>query len=399
MTWTNLLHYSGQILAVAAAAELLLWILRVRDANLRVRFLQASLALCLILPFVQPSRTLTRAEAIAAITATPGAEMANRVTTRIPPAALWSLGAGVLLLRLALGLSALRRMRTKALDFSTTGGVPVKLAEELTSPVVFGFLSPVILLPSQAKSTDAAVLAPMIDHELEHVRRRDWLYTLAEELIRAALWFHPAVWRMLANIRAARELAVDQAVAARTVDSVDYAESLLTAASWRQQPAPPQPAIAMFRTAASLQNRLHRIQNLEQETLMTPFHRKAAIGALTAALAGAALVTTSTLPLFAAAAAPPAAQEEDVVKPKLVRKTTPKYPAAAKEQKIQGTVVLDVTIGTDGAVVNANVKSGDPLLADAAVESVKEWEFTPGRKAGKNVEVIVTIEINFTLAP
>jgi TonB family protein len=398
MTWTNLLHYCGQILAVAAAAELLLWILRVRDANLRVRFLQASLALCLILPFVQPSRTLTRAEAIATVTATPGAEVAKQVTTRIPVEAIWAGGACALLLRLALGLAALRRMRARARDFGTSEGIPVKLADGLSSPVVFGFRSPVVLLPAQASSTDAAVLAPMIDHELEHVRRRDWVYTLAEELIRVALWFHPAVWRMLANIRAARELAVDQAVAARTSDSVDYAESLLTAASWRCRPAPPQPAIAMFRTTASLRKRLHRIQNLEQETLMTPFHRKAAIGALTAALAGAALLTTSTLPLFAATPAA-AAQEDDVVKPKLLHKTTPKYPAAAKEQKIQGTVVLDVTIGTDGAVVNAKVKSGDPILADAAVESVKEWEFSPGRKGGKAVEVIVTIEVNFTLAP
>ncbi len=90
---------------------------------------------------------------------------------------------------------------------------------------------------------------------------------------------------------------------------------------------------------------------------------------------------------------------KDVSEPELVTKVNPSYPAGAKQDKVQGTVVLDITIGTDGSVLDAKAsKSPDPRLADAAISAVKQWKFKPAlTKAGKPVEVRATINVNFKL--
>ncbi len=92
-------------------------------------------------------------------------------------------------------------------------------------------------------------------------------------------------------------------------------------------------------------------------------------------------------------------KNKDVTEPVLVTKVIPKYPAEAKKEKITGEVVLEITIGVDGAVLDAKaVKSPDKNLSDAAVEAVKQWKYTPARtKEGKAVEVRATVTMNFKL--
>ncbi len=68
----------------------------------------------------------------------------------------------------------------------------------------------------------------ILRHELMHVNRRDWLFTLAEEFIRAVLWFHPAIWWVIGEIQLAREQTVDQAVIEATqLRASSYVDALL----------------------------------------------------------------------------------------------------------------------------------------------------------------------------
>lgn len=75
----------------------------------------------------------------------------------------------------------------------------------------------------------------------------------------------------------------------------------------------------------------------------------------------------------------------------------PLYPAAAKQQGIQGAVVLKGVIGADGTVRELSVIEGRPLLAPAAIEAVKRWKYKPYHVKGKPVEVETTIIVNFKL--
>jgi TonB family protein len=82
----------------------------------------------------------------------------------------------------------------------------------------------------------------------------------------------------------------------------------------------------------------------------------------------------------------------------LVNKVTPAYPPLAKQARVQGTVRLDATIGTDGKVKDLVAKDGDPLLIPAAMEAVWQWVYKPTLLNGQPVEVQTTIDINFTLS-
>jgi TonB family protein len=84
---------------------------------------------------------------------------------------------------------------------------------------------------------------------------------------------------------------------------------------------------------------------------------------------------------------------------KVVRKAQPEYPAGARENRIEGTVKLQVIVRKDGSVAVQNVLEGDPLLSPAAIEAVKQWRYEPTLLDGKPIDVQTTIEVNFTLRP
>jgi TonB family protein len=81
----------------------------------------------------------------------------------------------------------------------------------------------------------------------------------------------------------------------------------------------------------------------------------------------------------------------------LVNKVSPEYPADAREQHIQGVVILQVNIDKEGNVNNVELISGHPLLAPAAIEAVKQWKYKPYLLNGEPVEVDTQVQVNFTL--
>jgi TonB family protein len=83
----------------------------------------------------------------------------------------------------------------------------------------------------------------------------------------------------------------------------------------------------------------------------------------------------------------------------LVTKVPPQYPQEAKDQHIQGLVLLKVIVDKEGNVANIQVISGHPLLAPPAIEGVKQWKYKPYLLNGVAVEVETEVQVNFTLMP
>ncbi len=81
----------------------------------------------------------------------------------------------------------------------------------------------------------------------------------------------------------------------------------------------------------------------------------------------------------------------------LLHRVEPDYPETARQQLIQGAVVLDVHIAQDGSVQEVNLVSGPPLLAPAAIDAVKQWRFKPREVSGRPVEMQTRITLNFRL--
>lgn len=81
----------------------------------------------------------------------------------------------------------------------------------------------------------------------------------------------------------------------------------------------------------------------------------------------------------------------------LINKVLPVYPALAKSVRLQGHVILDVVIGTDGTVQELKLVSGHPLLAPAAMQAVKQWTYKPTMLNGEAVTVATQVDVNFSL--
>ncbi len=79
----------------------------------------------------------------------------------------------------------------------------------------------------------------------------------------------------------------------------------------------------------------------------------------------------------------------------LKHRVEPNYPRVAKENHIQGDVVLAVLISTEGNVTNVRTITGDPLLVDASTEAVKQWKYRPYLLSGKPIELETTINFKF----
>jgi len=159
----------------------------------------------------------------------------------------WAAIASVGLARVALGLWQLRKLRTASeiidpasLDsvLQTTLGEfqssrPVKIAtsEKLTVPAAIGFFDPVIVLPQWTlHELSTAELNSILIHELAHLQRRDDWTNLAQKILRALLFFHPAVWWLERQLSLEREMACDEVVLSRTANARAYAECLVTVA-------------------------------------------------------------------------------------------------------------------------------------------------------------------------
>jgi periplasmic protein TonB len=87
-----------------------------------------------------------------------------------------------------------------------------------------------------------------------------------------------------------------------------------------------------------------------------------------------------------------------VVEANLIHDVAPQYPPEAGRARIEGTVVLLAVIGTDGSVKDVRVENGLPILAQAAIDAVRQWRYKPYMIDGEPVEVDSRITINFTLS-
>jgi protein TonB len=99
------------------------------------------------------------------------------------------------------------------------------------------------------------------------------------------------------------------------------------------------------------------------------------------------------------AAAQPIRVGGSVKEPRPVKMVPPIYPALASKARVSGTVVLEATLTAQGTVEEIRVITGHPLLVQAAVECVKQWQYEPTLLNGEPVAVILTAKVHFQRAP
>jgi TonB family protein len=210
-------------------------------------------------------------------------------------------GLGWRALRLGLGFLRLRRLRrdsapavlddaAESLRAAVAPRAELRWTDDLAQPVAFGLRRPIVLLPRSVATLSPEARLGVLCHELVHVARHDWPWMVAEDVVRAALWFHPAVWWLLDQLHVSREQVVDGLAVRRTGARKPYMQALLWFA---EAPAAPLPATA-FLHRRHLRSRIH---HLAQEPHMSLIRLVVTATAVVALLGGATRTVVAALPL------------------------------------------------------------------------------------------------------
>lgn len=443
----DLAAYSFQAAVIILAGSLLPPLLRLRLPKVRLIYWQALLGVCLVLPLIQPWQPDSLSQDEAGLT--------GHISLTLGPAmtmpAVWSLAeviflvllAGVLLRALwvtlgmwKLGLYRRRARRVEMMEpvCEAQRRVAMRptfyLSHDLASPATFGLRKPAVLLPKRFFALPPPMQTAIACHELLHIARRDWAWNMAEEFILTLLWFHPAVWWVVRNIRLSREQVVDAKVVCLTQSRQAYLRALLEMAQHestsRSVPAP------LFLRESQL---AQRVALILKEVSMSRFRLIATCAAAAAALMLTGAVAVWAFPLWLPAQTPASAVESgvpggieggvtggvaggtkggvmtgvddganaspgsatthqvDVKKLKRIHAVMPHYPPEAKKAGIQGKVVLEVTISGKGEVTEVQLISGPPELVKPSVNAVKQWRYAPSPLLPARTKII----INYTL--
>jgi TonB family protein len=85
-----------------------------------------------------------------------------------------------------------------------------------------------------------------------------------------------------------------------------------------------------------------------------------------------------------------------IMPPRKIKDVKAVYPEIARSARVSGEVTIEATIGADGKVIDARVVRSIPLLDQAALDAVRQWEYLPTLLNGVPVPVLMTVTINFT---
>jgi TonB family protein len=246
-------------------------------------------------------------------------------------------GAALRLAWLALGLIRLRRLR----HTESGGGCPdlyrdvqalmgvkaeFRCVAALGQPATFGIFRPIVLLPAALASLPGDVQRAVVAHELWHVRRRDWAWVILEELLRCALWFHPAMSWLISRVQSSREEVVDELTVLVTNGRRSYLEALLAFADQRRAfPATP---------FAQRKHLFTRMLLVSKEAAMSSRRIVASCAVMVFGVVCAGSYAASAFPLEGTAAAVPSRGQAP---PRDLRPNEPR-PATARETALQSTL-------------------------------------------------------------
>lgn len=352
MAWA-LLDFVWQGLLVGWGAALLLALLRKARPQVRYAVACAALLLCAALPVAGTlQRVLDDASATTVLHRVAGqplqvrpgvpapviAVAAGRVASwektlqdQLPLVLLcWASGAGVLALRMALGLAWVRRhsrpgawaghpqwqarLDQLAQRMGIARRVVLGVVDDLRSPVTAGCWRPVVLVPaSLLTGMPPDLLEALLAHELAHVRRFDYLMNLLQSAIEILLFYHPTVWWLSNRIRIEREQVADD-VAASTLGEPRRLALALSELDLFQLATP---QLAPAAQGGNLMSRIKRLVRPESEPLnwkmAVPVLGLAVFAAFATQSATAEQARTGQAP--AASAAPAAAVDAGPAKP------------------------------------------------------------------------------------
>lgn len=298
----NLLAWMIQVSVIALVGVLLPMLFHIRHPKSQLTYYHLVLLLCFVLPLIQPWQ-----HSLLFVSPTVNASAATTAPQDFWPTLIVTIalcGIAAKLGWLAVGLWQLRRYRRSATPLNpipeairearrqVVADAVFCVSQDVTGPATVGHIDPVVLLPASFLSLDEDAQRSIACHELLHVRRKDWLVALLEEIAGALFWFNPAVRWLLGQMKLTREQVVDAEVV-RVTAPVPYIQALLSMAVVTQRGGG-LPAASFF-THGHL---VHRMRSLLANPSRSWIRLSISYATLACLLAGAGWSLVAWFPLY-----------------------------------------------------------------------------------------------------
>jgi TonB family protein len=292
---------------------------------------------------------------------------------------LWVLGAGALIATTLVHYLSL----TASLKKMSTNGDVAYYSFKATTPMLFGFVNPKIVLPLNFERMFCEAQQQMIiEHESVHKHHRDHLWNGFTFVLMTLFWFNPLVWIALKAFRTNQELACDYKVLSNKSDkeTLVYAKALVQCAEQSPQ------TLSLYPTFGEKSTMKKRLLLMKDKL---PQNRLAAF----VAVALSVLLMANT----AAANMPPPppknlaegnghkAIDAKVNEASPIAHVSPTYPENAAKTNTEGYVVLQFDITETGATDNITVVESSPegVFDKSASSALKQWQYKPRVQNGQ----------------
>jgi len=321
-------------------------------------------------------------------------------------AVVWLLASGALAVRFVLAARSLHRRRS-SWKTATVDGQRVLVSRD-AGPAVIGFRTPVVVIPEWVLGMDRPLRALVLRHEREHLERGDPRLLLGAVAIATLAPWNLVLWFQLHRLRSAMELDCDARVLRAHPDARRYGSLLLAVAQRADRGVLLQAALTESRSLLA-----RRITAMRQTVTSFRVTQTVLLGTAAALAAFVAIelrsrpepvtpfAQTTERPILHSSEQPYFEfQVENPVTP-VAGSAVPRYPDLARQAGIEGEVLAQFIVATDGRAEPASfkvLKSTHDLFTQAVRNALPQMRFHAALVGGRPVKQLVQQPFTFSLA-
>ena len=273
------------------------------------------------------------------------------------------------------------------LALSMPDGLRVVEISQCHSPLLLGLLRPTLVLPTGFQQQFSPLQQQLIlQHELVHYHRADNLFNALAVIFVAFFWFNPLVWLAYPAFRRSQELACDHTVLVNKNknEKIAYSKALLLCL------AHPNQTFSLYSQYGAKHAMLNRIEAIKHNPPSKTRSTLLTLILSVSLLSGITLANQQT----------PTVNTNKVNEASPVLRIEPKYPIAAAQQNIEGSVLLQFDINQDGSTANIKVIKAEPehTFDKVAITALEQWRYKPQIIGGQpQLQANLLVQLDFRM--